>query len=81
MLQAGTINTVNASASSVEQFGWSPYLDHVGDPINSYTAGATVFRAQSLEALPKDIGGMFEDMTKRVSHHTLARERKADEGT
>lgn len=77
-LRAGTIDMISAPALAAEQLQWVPHLDHVSNQAVVAAVGGTVFRKQSLEALPADMREMFLDMQKRVGKNQNEKIRTLD---
>jgi TRAP-type C4-dicarboxylate transport system substrate-binding protein len=77
-LRAGTIDMLSAPALAAEQLQWTPHLDHVTSEPVVTAIGATVFRKQSIAAMPADLRDVFLKMQKRVGESQNKRIRKLD---
>jgi TRAP-type transport system periplasmic protein len=77
-LRSGTVDMISAPALAAEQLQWIPHLDHVTSEPVVTAVGATVFRNESIEAMPADLRNVFLAMQKRVGENQNARIRKLD---
>jgi TRAP-type C4-dicarboxylate transport system substrate-binding protein len=78
-LRSGQVNIVNAPALAAEQLQWAPQLDHVGTNVSVCAVGGTVFRKQSLDALPADVKKDFDDLQAKMASRDTHRIRKLDD--
>lgn len=78
-LRTGTANVIFAPGLAVEQLQWAPHLDHVTDWIMVCVIGGTVFRKDSIDAMPSDVRATFLEIQKRVGEIQTKQVRKDDQ--